>query len=182
MNPENNKQSSRRRFLLKSAVISAPVIMSAISRPVLGAKCSLSGMQSGNLSRDQDIECVLGLSPGAWKENRARDGDWPYPLSGGQCTGSGKDEICSGFPLFHDPAHGFTGNQYGNLTMLEVMRDYNDNNDGPGNHLVAALLNAYEWLGTYVLTVENVHQLYDQYLNGEITSGDLRAFLDTTWT
>ena len=46
-----NKDSlSRRNFLKKSALVSAPIIMTIASGPVWARNCTMSGRLSGNLS------------------------------------------------------------------------------------------------------------------------------------
>ncbi len=60
---------SRRRF--SGLGLSAPVVLSLVSRPVLGANC-LSNMLSGNLSDPDRGTCSLGTSPGGWKNPGGR--------------------------------------------------------------------------------------------------------------
>lgn len=55
---------SRRRF--SGLGLSAPVVLSLVSRPVLGANC-LSNMLSGNLSDPDRGACAPGAGPDSWK-------------------------------------------------------------------------------------------------------------------
>jgi len=74
-NNDKNVNLSRRK-LAKLSLISAPVLMSLHSRPVLSRTCTLSGMISGNMSVDAggDLcdrkEYSFGRSPGYWKSLR----------------------------------------------------------------------------------------------------------------
>ena len=55
----------RRRFI-KTAIVTAPVILTVAGRPVWAGNCSYSGQLSGNLS-DSDEPCGgEGCSPGYW--------------------------------------------------------------------------------------------------------------------
>lgn len=64
--------SGRRRFLL-GGIIATPAILTLTTRPALANQCSISGMQSGNLSRPNDVTCQ-GLTIGYWKTHPY---DWP---------------------------------------------------------------------------------------------------------
>lgn len=169
--------SDRRTFLKKGAIVSVPLVLSAFSRPVLAERCGLSGMLSGNLSGHEDDQCILGLSPGAWKNRLAgKNGDevlWPAPFTLNT--------------LFHDETIGFEGNYYPDTTMYDQLWCTSNAECGPGDHFVAALLNAYNW-DDYVLSVADVHQLWHEFLIGSTVTldafgaVDFRDFLDTTWT
>ena len=72
MGDKHSPQSARRKFLIKSAAASVPVILTVTSRPAMGGNfCTPSGFLSGNLSDhgdDHDRSCN-GLSPGYWKHS-----------------------------------------------------------------------------------------------------------------
>ncbi|HHM06185.1 MAG TPA: hypothetical protein ENJ19_10655 [Gammaproteobacteria bacterium] len=166
-----------RRRLAKAGAVCVPLLMTLANRPAWAHHCSLSQWQSGNMSQHNHL-CTLGKSPGYWKTKDT----WPSPLDAGSCSKTGSSYTCTGGTLFHDLTYGFGGTEHVGYSMRFVMLERNNNTFGPGNHVVAALLNAYEYPGDYVLTVANVHALYNEYLNGFMTSSELRSFLDTTWT
>ncbi len=63
---------ARRKFLIKGASASAPIILTVASRPAMGGNfCTPSGFLSGNLSNpdddDDDDHSCNGKSPGYWK-------------------------------------------------------------------------------------------------------------------
>lgn len=61
---------NRRNFLKKSALLSAPVIMTIASGPVWARNCTMSGRLSGNLS-DTGPECPpAACSPGYWMQDQ----------------------------------------------------------------------------------------------------------------
>ena len=62
--------SARRRRLLKGTVAATPLLLTAVSRPVLGGGvCTPSGFLSGNLSHATHHVTCGGRSPGYWKKN-----------------------------------------------------------------------------------------------------------------
>ncbi len=80
-NTENNQQkltdqNLSRRKIMKLGLISAPVLMTMHSRPVLSNTCNFSGMVSGNMSVGGGAApCnvgayAFGRSPGYWKQTR----------------------------------------------------------------------------------------------------------------
>jgi hypothetical protein len=110
----------RRRFLLKGALVSAPVILTVASRPVWaggrrhggGGGCALSGQLSGNLSQPEEECGGEGCTPGYWMQDQHLD-SW-----------------CTCFPpstLFVDA---FGVDAFPGLTLLQVIRlgrlDVND--------------------------------------------------------
>lgn len=177
---QNTDHSSARRRLIKGALAASPVLMSLTSRPVMANPCSLSGFQSGNLSRTTNSEkvCATGKDPRYWATRAA----WPTPY----CSAPrGQNGLCDQGTPFHHPTEGFYGNeQYlaieqRSKTMLEVL--VANDSTSPGSFVVAALLNAAHF-SDYVLTTEEVRKLYNEkYLTGEVSSTELRDFLRTTW-
>jgi len=61
---QTGHSESRRRFARLG--LAALVVLSLVSKPVLGAQC-LSNMMSGNLSDPNRGTCSKGVSPGGWK-------------------------------------------------------------------------------------------------------------------
>lgn len=62
-------QLARRKFLIKGAAASVPVILTVASRPAMGGNfCTPSGFLSGNLSNPEDDRLMCnGKSPGFWR-------------------------------------------------------------------------------------------------------------------
>jgi len=69
-------QLGRRKFLVKGAAASAPIILTVTSRPAMGGNfCTPSGFLSGNLSNpddDDDEYSCNGKSPGFWRRHFPR--------------------------------------------------------------------------------------------------------------
>ena len=80
--------------------------MSAFSSPVLAGRCSLSGLQSGNLSRMDEMCIGKGLSPGYWMNHLE---DWVF---------------ISPFDSFHPT---FSGSYLDGFTMIQVLQTFNSN-------------------------------------------------------
>jgi hypothetical protein len=157
--------TSRRRVLIGAA---APVILSVLSKPAfgaVGARCTISGFTSVNPSGVRhDTDGCGGLSPGAWKNPYAGNGDGSladWAQAGINLTGT---------PLYPNRSDGSDGNpgavngvgstEPGTLFLDIFTRTDNTNADDtlhdklhkdPGTKLqraaVEALLNAafYQW-------------------------------------
>ena len=131
---EHALASARRRFI-KGTAVASPVLLSLVSRPVMGAArfCSASGLMSGNLSQPQTSEGCGGLSPGYYKNNA-----WPPLYESGTKNGNTKPYTFSGGTKFH-PLFATGKYNYGSSSMLKVLWTE------PGSfafHTIAALLNA----------------------------------------
>lgn len=74
-----NGSLNRRGFLKKSALVSAPVIMTVASGPVWARNCTMSGRLSGNLSDTGDPCAPAACSPGYWKQEQHL-GSWSKDL------------------------------------------------------------------------------------------------------
>lgn len=81
--PANVKRDARRR-ILTGGLVGAPVIMTLASRPALANHCSISGMQSGNISKVHNVDC-RGFTPGGWKTENG-DGDASQYIEVGPCN------------------------------------------------------------------------------------------------
>ena len=165
--------SSRRSFLKKSAIVTAPIVMTAWSRPVLGATVSLSGILSGNVSGEGGREGDLGRSPGYWMNHEEA-----YP------TDITLETLYH--PLFSGNYHidSVTGVSY---TLGDIFEEFRSNgsNGGkwsPGPHLIAAYLNARTY-DTYLLSESDVQDIANEYASNPThdRSSMIRSFLDTTW-
>lgn len=86
--------NSKRRFLKTMAVGSVGLASTHLSLSALGANCSISGMMSGNTSRQTDYECraATGKSPGFWKTHI---GSWANGVSYGgiRCDDKNKSDV-----------------------------------------------------------------------------------------
>jgi len=139
--------TGRRRFV-KSGLAATPVLMTLVSRPVLGQQClSPSAFCSGNLSApNAGAEPCNGVTPGYWKQEQHFD-DWP---SGFQPTGSTSTSgnfrrrtgTTTAATMFHSIETGFKGAQFEGKTLLDVLKTQGGAPADVGRHVGAALLNA----------------------------------------
>jgi hypothetical protein len=177
---DHARASARRRFI-RGAAAASPVLLTLVSRPVLGTSrlCSASGFMSGNLSQPQGSESCGGLSPGFWKTHTP----WPAPYVSG--TQSGNGSTFSGGTKFHDV---FAKGKYnfGTSSMLKVLWTE------PGSfafHTIAALLNAASGINGYGLTTAQVIQIWNQIMSvgyyqtstGQMFEADAKAFFENTY-
>jgi hypothetical protein len=84
------RREARRRILM-GGLAGAPLVLTLSSRSAFATHCSPSGMDSANLSRGHDVEC-LGLTPGYWKTHEQQVSKYVYP---GTCN-----------PITDGPGHG----------------------------------------------------------------------------
>jgi hypothetical protein len=177
---EHARADARRRFIRGSAAAS-PILLSLISRPVMGAArfCTASGFMSGNLSQPNTSVGCGGLSPGYWKNHTP----WPAPY----LSGTKNNHTYSGGTQFH--AVFITGKyNYGTNAMLQVLWTE------PGSfafHTIAALLNAASGINGYALTTFQVIQIWNQIMstgyyltsNGlQMYESDAKAFFENTYS
>jgi hypothetical protein len=180
---EHARASARRRFI-KGTAAASPVLLSLVSRPVMGAArfCSASGFLSGNLSQPQTSDGCGGLSPGYYKNHSP----WPLPYLSGTQTGNGNASTFSGGTKFH-PLFATGKYNYGTKSMLEVLWTE------PGSfafHTIAALLNAASGLYGTTLTTTQVIEIWNQIMstgyyltsNGlQMYESDAKAFFENTY-
>lgn len=190
--PQNKNKTTeqacvdKRRRFIKGAGIAAPVVLTLSSPSVFGAMC-LSQIMSGNQSHIGTGSCILGLSPGFWKNpvGTTSQGDttleaWSKAgFNYGTCA-SGKNknkwDSYSGGTKFSDSI------AFGNGDNL-VMRDILGKENGSLNwHLVAALLNACYFKGTYILSPDEVRGLCNHSILPPPPFSDVISFLESTWT
>lgn len=180
---EHARASARRRFI-RGAAAASPVLLSLVSRPVLGTTrfCSASGFMSGNLSQPQTSQGCGGFSPGYWKNHSP----WPTPYVSGTQNGSGGGSTFSGGTKFHDV---FAKGKYnfGTSSMLKVLWTE------PGSfafHTIAALLNAASGINGYTLTTAQVIQIWNQIMSVgyyqatsslQMFEADAKAFFENTY-
>jgi|SRR6185437_9078480 len=160
--PSAEPQSGDRRRLLRGGLAAAPVLMTVISKPVLGQTVCLSPSMSMSMNpsgKKASFVCT-GLTPEQWK---ARAGQWPSPY-----CGTATHYALGGVPAtqYHCPTTGLGGRVYGNLTMLQVIdftqggRDMN----ALGRYIVAAMLNARSGR-TPVLNETGVRNMWNDLIN-----------------
>jgi len=160
--------SEKRRHLIKGIGVSAPLMMTVASRPVLGAQCTPSAWVSGNLSAQAETFSCGGRSPGYWKTDPSRWTGTGYVP--GTCGDSRVTGICRRFNSdgtpFHRSAGGVcAGSTFGSNSMMQVlwMRRRQDHYQ-LGAHIVAALLNAAS-IPDYGMSQSDVLDMYSQLAN-----------------
>lgn len=164
--PQATSPEAGRRRLLQGGLAAGPVIFTLFSRPALGGgiggECKTpSGFLSGNLSQHGTPTFCSGRTPGYWKQSQ-HFGDWVAPYFPTAVSGPGGHQATT----FHSATTGFTGNQFGTQTMLQVLGT-GGNTGGYtalGRHITAALLNARRgW--TPVLSETGVRNIWNEYVS-----------------
>lgn len=185
--PAVEPQSADRRRLLRGSLAAAPVLMTVISRPVLGQTVCLSPSASTSIqpSGTQTGAACSGLTPEQWKAKASR---WPAPYyaTTSQSLG-GHQATC-----YHCPTTGLGGHVYGEMTMMQVIDFTQGGRDmtALGRYIVAALLNARAGR-TPVLNETGVRNMWNDLINRGYyeptagirwTSTQIVAYLQTTMT
>jgi hypothetical protein len=144
--PRNTSGETRpdeRRKLLLGTLGAGSVIVSVLSRPVLGqttcVAAYLANSFAANSSQAAKFASVCnGLTPGQWKAHASQ---WPSPYCGTSVTQGIATQQST---LFHCPTTGLNGRVYADRTMLEVIDMYEGSVgvNALGRYIVAALLNA----------------------------------------
>lgn len=155
-NTEAQPASPQRRRMLKGAAAS-PIILTAVSRPVLGGACTGSALASGTQSGpNQPVSCS-GCSHGYWKNH---PGNWP--------AGFLPDDL---FRIYFPSAR----NELGNKKLLDVLKLGGGGESRLAREAVGALLNAAAFgpggqfmPGTYGLSVSQVQT----QVNRALVAGD----------
>lgn len=166
---------SRRRFTRIG--VGAPVILSFVSKPVLGAQC-LSNMLSGNLSDPTRGTCVLGWSPGGWK-NKGGTISTFGTVEAWTKAGFSYEKSKASTPPFAGLLKGIDAN----IRLVDVLKNH------PGSlntKIICAYLNASlsEKTGgafKYILTRDQVIGLVTGRIPLPPAYGSLHFFLDSTW-
>jgi hypothetical protein len=141
-----------RRRLMQGGLGSAPLLMTLVSRPVLGQQqCfSPSGFVSMPTSQHGNPIICRGRTPGYWKQTQHFNA-WPCPYR----PVARKTAPCPGAatPFFKNGGNGgvFTpAGPYASMTFLDVLNQGSGPPHNVGRHIVAALLNAKAGLSTVV--------------------------------
>ncbi|HEV2718328.1 MAG TPA: hypothetical protein VGU64_23885 [Terriglobales bacterium] len=164
--PEERPVRGRRR-VLQGGLAVAPVLMTLVSRPVLGqGTCtSPSGYVSANASNAGHETCS-GHPPDYWA-NPLHFSEWP----------SGFHPENPHVSRFNDF---FTPHLQGNPTLLAVLQGQagtgNRTTDNVARYITAALLNAAAGL-TPVLGIPTVQHMWQEY----VTTGFFSPFANAHW-
>lgn len=172
---ENVTDASRRK--LAKAALATPVLASLSSRPVWGAYCSISGLQSGNTSvAGGPKPCEgSGCTPGFWKNSPE---SWLIntQYDPGECKTFKQNGACgewNGGP--GTPFNAAFGTGPSDSMMDILLKTGTTPATTPGNyntklnHFVAALLNADSAPNTYGATAQQVIDAVADALNGTLT-------------
>jgi hypothetical protein len=156
-NPQAKAKDSEpvpsRRRLLQGGLAAAPVILTLVSRPVLGGvpcrTCSafLSGNESGP---NANLPICSGRPPSWWERNPSVWSD-PYEPRGQKAT------------LFHSATTGCQSGRFGKKTMMQVLNLNSGADYVLGQYICAAFLNAAAgW--TPVLDEPRVRNMWNEYV------------------
>ncbi len=166
---------SRRRFTRLG--VGAPVILSLVSKPVLGAQC-LSNMLSGNLSDPDRGACSRGGSPGAWKNRGGRISTFSTVDAWSAAGFSYQNSTTSTAPF-----SSLLSGVQSNIRLVQILRD----NPGTLNAgIICAYLNARLSENTggsfkYILTSAQVVGLVNGSIPLPPAYVSLHSFLYSTW-
>ena len=191
---QSGVRESRRRFS-RLGLGAAPIVISLVSKPVLGAQC-LSNMLSGNLSDPNRGNCSKGWSPGGWGMPGGNIGQYTTTgawkavgynfgnLKNADAKHNKLESYVGGTTVGQAGLNGLLPSSGSSKLLRDVLIDTANQKD---RHVLAAWLNAKfsENSGgtfTYILTTAQVIGL----ANGSIPLPqpylDLSTFLDSTWT
>jgi hypothetical protein len=185
-------RESRRRFS-RLGLGAAPIVISLVSKPVLGAQC-LSNMLSGNLSDPNRGNCSLGWSPGGWGlpggniSTYSTIGAWTaagynYGIYKTSCGKPSHADCYEGGSAVGMLPVGLLTNSLPEKTLRDVVNDPHNNRD---RHVLTAWLNAMLSASSggtfnYILTTAQVIGLANGTIPVPPGYGDLNSFLDSTW-
>jgi len=177
----DDRRADRRR-LLQGGLAAAPVLLTLVSRPVLGAQCTTTSakVSPGASGPGNRVAVCSGFTPGFWKQEQ-HFSSWPSPYIPKTVQGVGDRQATKFHPCF-------AGSQFGSKTLLEVLDPSTADRAALARHIVAALLNAQSGR-TPVLTVGGVKTIWAECTAKgcyEPTAGvrwypqDIVAYLKTT--
>ena len=152
--PPSPEPLPARRRLLRGGLAAGPVLMTLVSRPVLGGdrtgfgQCTTpSGFVSANASTAGRGVACTGRTHGFWKNLSASQ--WPAPYTPTMLFNA----------VFNNPAY----NPYNGKTLLDVLKLGGGPPNNVARDIVAALLNAQAGL-TPVLTVIAVKHIWSEFI------------------
>jgi hypothetical protein len=166
---------ARRRLLLRGSMTAGPVLMTVMSRPVLGQRFCGTPSIGASVANGTSLACVtpltLGLSPSNWCSPGS---SWPSPYIATSQNQSGTTSTFSQTSgtnqatEFHSSTTGFQGSVFGTHTMRDVMRGRAGGGSyaSLGAYIAAALLNAASGRTPY-LDAATVRKMWnDNLLSG----------------
>src|SRR4029079_1469624 len=179
--PKALRNEARRR-MLRGGLGTTPLLLTLVSRPVLGqvACFSPSGFVSMPTSAHGTPKTCIGRTPGYWKQDQ-KFPDWPtppyYPVA---TTGPGAKPATTFNSVFGTPSP-YTNSQ----TFLDVLRTEDQGYSGPphdvARHCVAELLNIQKGWVT-VLTKTKLINIWRQYIStGGGTVGYFEPMAGVQW-
>jgi len=150
--------ASSRRRILRAGVGTAPVLLTLMSRPVLGIECMAGSAMGSTLhaSHSAQIATCSGLTVAAWINSNS----WPDPYKKTAKNGAhGWDAT-----KYHCTTTGFNGTTFSGNVMLDVMNLADDGGTKSlGRYCAAALLNARSGR-TPVLSETTVRGMWNAFL------------------
>lgn len=156
---EVSTPDSRRRRLLQGGLGAAPVLMTLVSRPVLGGdgggigQCAApSGFASMPTSQHGQPQLCLGRSPGYWKNHQ----DWPAPYYAYET----KWHDATLFKAYFVPSP-----YPWQTTFLEVLNLGGGPPTDVARHVVATALNiARGWIPAAVLSLARLQVIWQEFM------------------
>jgi hypothetical protein len=150
-----------RRRILRVGASSAPILLTLLSRPVLGAQCLTSSAVGSTItSLTHQVSTCSGLAVSTWT---AANTTWPDPYK--QTTKNGINGWDA--TAFHCLTTGFGGTCFSGKTMLDVMKLADDGGlNSLGRYVSAALLNARS-NRTPVLSEFTVQSMWNAYIGAK---------------
>lgn len=199
---------SRRRFT--GAGVGVPVVLALANRPAFGAICTPSGFVSSSPENPSGVRHVVngcgGLSPGAWKNPDAGNGDgsraqwiaagyYPNPRqegnsSPGNSGNKGGGPGNGGGGNYNDPPGTLFDTAFGTAYDLGTMHDVLLNMPGSLEfHAVAGLLNAhtfgymepYDFVGLYRAVKMGAPYTTLSGVEVFMTESQLKDFIEQTY-
>jgi len=170
--PINNEPKlPKRRRLLQGGLGASPVLLTLVSRPVLGHnQCfTPSGFVSMPTSRPGGQTC-LGRTPGYWKQSQHFN-QWPKVAPGRYYPVAQNGNQPTKFSPFFSPSP-----YPANTTFLQVLGKEGGPPDDVARHIVAAVLNVEKGWAP-VLTVVLLKQIWNQYMT---TGGGTAGYFEPT--
>src|SRR5581483_975329 len=163
-------RSEARRRLLHGGVGATPLLLTLVSRPVLGQQCTTpSGFVSMPTSVHGAPQTCLGRTPGFWKQPQ-KFSEWPLPYFPTTVTGPGGHNATRFTQVFNPTPYASSA------TFLDVLNMQAGPPNDLARHVVATALNiAKGWIP--VLTLSQVQAMWNQYMN---TGGGTIGYFEPT--
>jgi hypothetical protein len=156
--PDGQRPVPARRRMLKIGASTAPVMLTLLSRPVLGIDCMTASTMGSTLhaSHSPQILSCAGSSLASWMAATT----WPDPYKKTTKHGANGWDAT----LYHCLTTGLGGTTFSGKTMLDVMQLSDDGSVRTlGRYITAALLNSRS-NRTPVLSETTVRNMWNAYL------------------